>query len=119
LIFRFAILVEGIQSAARDHKTLSAASAAAAVDRDLSRQFADQLPKPLPPLPTFLSFAGLPQLAEYVEVCRSVISPTDWILLPGDAALLEKLPKSPATEKIDAVARQRIAARSTAASQRN
>jgi hypothetical protein len=42
-IFRFAILVEGIQSAARDHKTLVAASAA--VDRDLARQFADQFPK--------------------------------------------------------------------------
>jgi hypothetical protein len=72
LIFRFAILVEGIQSAAHDHNTLSAASAA--VDRDLARHFADQLPKPLPPLTTFLSFVDLPQFPEYVEICRAVIS---------------------------------------------
>jgi hypothetical protein len=60
--------------------------------------------------------------------CEAIFSAFDMFIRQNKAfvrlsricvALLEKLPKSPATEKIDAVARQRIAARSIVASQRN
>jgi hypothetical protein len=109
-LLRLAILVDGIAGVVKAHRGLVAP--AAALDRDLARQLADKLPKPLPPIPTFLSFVGLPQFAEYVDICQTVIPPEEWVLLPGDASLLAMLPKSAATEAIHAVVLQRLSARS-------
>jgi hypothetical protein len=107
-LLRLAILVDGVADAVRAYPSL--VSAAVAVDRDLARQLADRLPKPLPPLPTFLSFVGLPPFAEYVDICQAVIPPGEWVLLPGDAALLQRLPPAPGHAAVRARLAERCAA---------
>jgi hypothetical protein len=60
--------------------------AAASSERDLARQFVANLPRSLPPIPTFLAFVGLPQFADYFDVCQFVLPVSDWDLRPGDSA---------------------------------
>jgi hypothetical protein len=102
---RLAILCEGAAAAAARHVDLF--SAAAAADRDLARQIATHLP-PLPPIPTFLAFAGLPKFTDYVNICQCVIPVEQWVLRPGDASVIAQLPQNSAAPH--AAALERVAA---------
>lgn len=52
--------------------------------RQAADLFKDEIQDPLPPMPTFLSFVGIPKYEELVNICVNIINPFEWKLKRGD-----------------------------------
>lgn len=59
--------------------------------RMISDMFRKELKQPLQPMKTFLSFVGIKEHQEWVNVCQVLIPPHEWMLRAGDAKLIDGL----------------------------
>lgn len=59
--------------------------------RMITDMFKKELKQPLQPLQTFLSFVGMKQHEEWVNVCAQVIPPHEWMIRAGDMKIINGL----------------------------
>jgi hypothetical protein len=93
IIIRFALNQSNPAAVVANHSELTAV--AIATDRSLAFELATVLERPPPPIPTFLSFAQAGVFPELVISCITVFPIEQWILQPGDSAILANLPILP------------------------
>jgi hypothetical protein len=82
--------------------------AAAERDRDMCTELAVILPKPVPPMRTFLAMVGISAYADWVDVCQRVFPPDEWVLRAGDQELIRTLPGDHGMDEIHRIAIERV-----------